>query len=203
MPLEPPQLRVPTTKMQWQHWMGPLSNVRKSDIILSCSPGEQEPLFCPQDCSLNAWDYLGDRTELQFPSSLYDFVYFNQILERHDHDNRQKLIQEGLRVLKPGGVLMSLSVACNDNEELYNFAKTQGFDTTQFEATRLMNRDIGMLRPSDCAFFKSLTIIQNRSRMIDYCKENGFPASLENCWTFKGQFPVNRLHVGLKWFKVL
>ena len=203
MPLDPPLLRIPSSKMTWERWAGPLSSVRPNDLILSCAL-TKEQLFCPAGAELHSWDLLGDRTTLDFPSSFYDVVYFNRVLENCSHDTRKKLVREGLRVLKPGGQLLSCSIACNDQEELYKFAVSQGFDTTKFEAARLNNYCIATLKPQEAEYFQSLTVVPNRKRFVHYLHEQGFPtASLENCWTVKDSFPINRLFVGMKWVKAL
>ncbi len=201
-----PQLKIPTRKGDGaaQGWMGSQSGVRQNDIILSISVSEEEGLFCPNEAKIHSWDFIGPSTYLAFPSALYDYVYFNYVLEKHDHAGRLALIQEGLRVLKPGGQLISLSLCCNDSEELYNFAIKQGFDLTRFEAERLTDQDIVRLRPSDGIYTKSLTIVADRVNLVKYCIKIGFSnASLESMWDVKGQFPINRLSVALKWYKAV
>lgn len=202
MPLDPPLLRAPLTRQTFDKWAGPLSSVRPNDTILSCAVGSE--LFQPKGCELHSWDFLGNRTTLDFPSAFYDVVYLNRVLEHHDWDSQKKLVREGLRVLKPGGELMACSVACNDQEELFKFAVQQGFDTERFETTRLSNRCIAQLKPTEVAFFQSMTVIPNRKRFVEYLHEQGFPtAKLENCWTVKGSFAISRLHCGLRWTRAL
>lgn len=200
--LETPLLRIPTNKQTFARWANLLGNVRENDVILSCAIPNK--LYCPAGVELHSWDFLGSRTTLDFPSSFYDVVYLNHVLEHHGEEDRRKLVREGLRCLKPGGQMFACSIACNDQEEVYRFADQHGYGVDRFLATRLNNRDIASLRPTDAAFFKSMVVVPDRKRFVSYLHEQGFSsAKLEDMWSVKGTFPVSRLSVGMRWVKPL
>lgn len=204
MPLEPPQLSFKISKTPTASWMK--RHGEPSDIVLSLAPLKEDnkvELYLPHG-EVHSWSYLekNDYKLASFPSSFYDSVYLNQVLEEFDVEFQRKLLKEVMRVLKPGGVATALSKACNDAEEVYKLAKAHGFDTTEFENLRLTNKHIIMLRPQDAIFLTNLIIIPNRKRLVNFIKGFGFnEVTLEHLWKAGPKFITNRFYVGMKWQK--
>jgi SAM-dependent methyltransferase len=201
MQFESPNLRISLNKLDFGRWSNQLSSVRDNDQILSVSQTKGDNVYCPNGHELHSWDYLEGKNTLDFPSATYDLVYLWKVLEHRDWDAQKALVRESLRVVKPGGKVFALSVACNDQEEVFLFLQKHGFDTKQFEQTRLSNRCIAQLGPHGAAFFQSHIIIPNRKRFVSYLAEQGFTATLEQMWHVRDNFGINRLHVGLCWVR--
>ena len=138
------------------------------------------------------------------PSNGFDYCYLSGVFELHDWDGKRAILQEALRVVKPGGIVQALSVCCDDQKELYELAVKLGYDTKEFEAKRLTNGDIVKLKPNDASFFRSVLVIPNRQRLVEYLHEQGFPeAKLEHMWEFNRTFPINRISIALRWHRAM
>ena len=201
MQFESPNLRISLNKMDFSRWSNQLANVRDNDQILSCSNSSKDKLYCPQGFELHSWDHLENKTTLDFPSATYDFVYLYKVLEHKNWDDQKKIVREALRVVKPGGKVFACSVSCNDQEQLFLFLQKHGYDTSEFERTRLSNRCIAQLGPQGAAFFQSHIVIPNRKRFVSYLAEQGFVSSLEKMWDVRDNFAINRLNVGMIWVR--
>lgn len=200
MSLEHPQLSIKTLRSSVNQWL--TKNCTGKEVILSISTGDT-PIFSPKGTVPHSWHKITkeDYSLLEFPSNFYDIVIIYDALSILTPEHRKKFILEAARTLNNGGVILAITPACNDAEEVYNFMNSIGFDTTAFAKARLTNKELVGLRPTEAIFLEDSTVIPNRKRLVSYLKEMGFAVTLEELWTAGTRFPVKRLYAGLKWKK--
>jgi len=200
--LEPPKLGIKIARMDVAHWMGNLTGVRADDRVLSLALIGGS-IFAPSHVEVRSWHYLTvDEDTLDFPANFYDVVFLNNVLSEYQEDHRRKLLMSCLRAVKSGGKVISVCPACDDAGELYGLLKPYNFDLTKFENSRLTNKQIAVLKPTQAVFLKSTIHLADRKRLIQYIRDLGFDSvGLEHMWGIPHKFSVNRLMIGLLWQK--
>lgn len=181
----------------------PFPGYKEGHKVLYISTNKEE-MRTPPHVDIHSWSLVGpDTTKFQFPSDFYDFVVLNRVLEEHGKEQRQKIKKECFRLLKLGGILSSISVACDDAKEIYDITeKNLAIDDEKFVKKRLFDKDIASLRPQDLAFFSSSTVIPSRKRLVKYIESLGIEgAKLEHLFGVPEKVVVKRLLVGMKWQK--
>lgn len=198
--LEAPQLSLPVKKIPFQQWLWQASRCDEGSVIASIAH-ENGTIFAPKKVDLNSYSFLPSNVStLDFPSNFYDAVFIHCLLEMSDLEHRRKLLLECGRVLKPGGRIVSVSRACDDNQEVFDLMYPTGIDVSSFVNSRLNSKDIAVLRPTESVFIKSVVRMSQRKLLVEYLHKVGIvEAKLEHLWKAGTNFATNRLLVGMMW----
>ena len=155
--------------------------------------------YFPSGQRFTSCELLDSTAQLDSPDSNYDFVFITEGLGRLRPEMREVLLAEATRVTKTGGIVKALELTSDDAQAVLSLAESYRIDTEDFTSRRLSDRDVSRLEPDTVHYFENTINMPNKQRLLSTMSGMGLEASLENMWTVKDVFPVQRVRVGLSW----
>lgn len=161
--IEPPQLRAPIHK-------------QKSDVWISKQISPQHAVFeayefrkwsstlSPADGQFSRLAFrIGAQFELPFQNNKFDRVVLKYTLNHvSELESQRKVIDECLRILKPGGAILSVARACDSGQDIAEEMVRVGVPPTRIGLVNLGNKDIAVLKPKMGVFLSDFKMLRKR-----------------------------------------
>lgn len=200
MRFEKPNLPIPFRKTFPVEWMWKVSGCDENSAVASMAMKDAALFAPPAAADLTSWMYLeAGEASFSLPTAYYDAVFIMYALEHYSTEKRRDLILECGSLVKPGGKVVAVSLACDDGQEILDLMEPTGVDVSTFVEARLNNADISRLRPSDAVFLKGMDVIPTRKRLVKYIRSFNIECELNHLWKAGNSYAVNRLSVGMIW----
>jgi len=131
-----------------------------------------------------------------------DYVLLDYALNStHDTDTRRNLVETSLKSVKPGGLVVSLSYACNCSQELLMSLELAGVNIYPFVNNILTNKQIIQLKPTIGEWIKYHRTFNTRTRgvLLQFVQALFPDVTEEQIAHIPHNFAFNLLYAGLIW----